>query len=86
MNPLDRDPFEIWRLILSTSCTIYAIVITIRSLMFLAGMIDTGDKHAKLVRNYVVVHLLRLRGGRFKRELSGIGLYSLLLIVLLILH
>lgn len=86
MRFLNYDLFELWRLLIATICTIYALVISIRSLLYIAGAIDTGDKHAKIVRRYLLLHLLRLRSGRFKRELAGIGTYGVLLVVLLILH
>lgn len=86
MTLLDYDLFELWRLLIATICTIYALVISIRSLLYIAGAIDTGDKHAKIVRRYLLLHLLRLRSGRFKRELVGIGFFSVLLTILLILH
>ncbi len=86
MNLLDRDLFELYRLLLTTVCAIYAIVVTARSILHIAGAIVGSDRKAKVARNYAVVMLLRLRIGRFKRELAAISFYCVLIILLVFRH
>jgi len=82
----DRDLFEVYRFVLTTICGIYAIVITVRSLWGWMALLSGSDRSTSLLRSYLVVHLLRLRGGRFTRELSWIGCYLAILIGLLFWH
>ena len=82
----DRDLFELWRVVLATICGIYATVVTVRSLWGWMGFLSGSDRTMTLMRSYLVVHLLRLRGGRFVRELAWIGSYLAVLIVLLLWH
>ncbi|MBX3394765.1 MAG: hypothetical protein KF841_05315 [Phycisphaerae bacterium] len=86
MNLFDRDVFELYRLLLTTLCAVYAVVVTVRSLLFIAGSLVGSDKKAQVVRKYAVVLLLRMRISRFKRELAGIAAYSLILLVIFYWH
>ena len=57
----DIDFFIFWRYLLAWVVTIYATVVTLQSLwgwyVWLAG----GDRYISVVRQYVIVHGLRLR-------------------------
>jgi len=82
----DRDLFELWRVVLATICGVYATVVTVRSLWGWTAFLSGSDRTMTLMRSYLVVHLLRLRGGRFARELAWIGSYLAILIGLLFWH
>ena len=81
-----RDLFELWRLVLGTACTIYALVVTIRSLwgwvLYFSGM----DRSVSMARQYLIVQLLRLRVRRFAGELLQIAFWAAALIYVLRLH
>ena len=57
----DIDFFNFWRQLLAWVVTIYATVVTLQSLwgwyVWLAG----GDRYISVVRQYIIVHGLRLR-------------------------
>jgi hypothetical protein len=57
----DVDFFNFWRYLLAWIATIYATIVTLQSLwgwyVWLAG----GDKYISMLRQYVLVHGLRLR-------------------------
>ena len=61
----DIDFFNFWRYLLAVVVTIYATVVTLQSLwgwyVYLAG----GDRYISIVRQYVIVHGLRLRFRNF---------------------
>ncbi len=82
----DRDLFEMYRVVLTTICGIYATVVIARSLWGWMAFFSGSDRSTSLMRSYLVVHLLRLRGGRFARELAWIGGYLVVLIGLLVWH
>lgn len=82
----DRDLFELYRFALTTLCGIYAIVITVRSLWGWIAFFSGSDRSTSLMRSYLAVHLLRVRGGRFSRELIWIGCYLAILIGLFFWH
>lgn len=86
MSLLERDLFEHWRLLLGLICTVYATVITVRSLYEWLHYFSGPDRTTSLMRNYVVVQLLSLRMGRFKEELLGIAFWLGALLILLRLH
>lgn len=86
MNLLERDVFEIYRLLLTTVCAVYAVVVTLRSMLFIAGSLVGSDRKAQVVRKYLLVLLLRMRISRFKRELAGIALYSAILLLIFYWH
>jgi hypothetical protein len=78
-----RDVFEEWRLILGTVCTIYAVVVTTRSIYGWIAYFTQPDRTTNLMRQYVIVQLLRLRIRPFAWELVQIAFWSLASIVLL---
>ncbi len=86
MNPLDRDLFELWRLLLGVLCTVYALVVTGRSLWGWLVYFSHSDRSTILMRNYVLVQLLSLRLGRFTGEFAQIVFWTVVLMVLLKLH
>lgn len=86
MNLLDRDLFEVWRLILAILCTVYAAVVTARSLWSWIVCLSGAGRTTTIMRNYVIVQLLRLRPGRFRGELFRIGALLVALAVLLRFH
>ncbi|MBK8271067.1 MAG: hypothetical protein IPK83_23240 [Planctomycetes bacterium] len=86
MNLLDRDLFELYRLLLTTVCAIYFIVISVRIMYALAGGLLGSDRRVQVARNYIIVLLLRMRVASFKRELLAIGGYVFLLAGMLYWH
>lgn len=82
----DSDLFELWRLLLGTACGIYALVVTIRSVLSWVAHLAGQDRTSTLMRSYLSLHLLRLRWGRFTKELAIMGLYVVILMWLLNRH
>lgn len=80
------DLFQVWRVILSTLCGVYATVVTARSLWGWAVYLSGSDRRTSLMRNYVLVQLLRLRPGRFAGEFAQIGVWFAVFVGLLYLH
>jgi hypothetical protein len=78
----DIDFFIFWRYLLAWVVTIYATVVTLQSLwgwyVWLAG----GDRYISVVRQYVIVHGLRLR---FKTFWGDVLICVLLCVAFLIL-
>ncbi|MBN2561486.1 MAG: hypothetical protein JXQ75_11210 [Phycisphaerae bacterium] len=81
-----RDLFEVWRLVLGTICTIYALVMTARSLWRWCVYLSGADRTVSMMRSYMIVQLLRLRFRRFTREFVQIGLWLLILATVLYWH
>lgn len=81
-----RDLFELWRLLLGTVCTIYAIVVTARSLWGWVEYLSGSDRTKSMMRKYVIVQLLRLHLRPFAWELAQIGFWALLFLVILYGH
>ena len=86
MNLIDRDLFEIWRWGLAVACTIYAIVVTLRWLAGWLTYLGEPIRERMLVRRYILLHLLRLRGNRFQSELLRIVAYGGAIVVVYWLH
>ncbi len=82
----DRDSFELYRLMLGTVCTIYALVVTSRTLWGWIVHLSHLDRQTKMLRQYVIVQLLRLRWKRFAGELAMIAGYLLALAAVLYAH
>jgi hypothetical protein len=78
----DVDFFQFFRYLLGTIATVYATVITLQSLwgwyVWLAG----SDKYISIVRQYVIVHGLRLR---FKAFWGDVIICALLCVVFFLL-
>jgi hypothetical protein len=76
------DPFIFFRYLLGVIVTIYATIVTVQSLwgwyVWLAG----GDKYISMLRQYLIVHSLRLR---FTAFWGDVLICLLLCIVFLIL-
>ncbi len=86
MNWLVRDPFEIWRWVLAIACTMYAIVITVRWLWSWLVYLDEPARERAILRRYIMLHVLRLRSGRFRGELLRIVAYSAAIVIVWWLH
>lgn len=86
MNLLDRDLFELYRLLLTTVCAIYFIVISVRIMYAFAGGLLGSDRRVQVARNYLFVLLLRMRIASFKRELLAIAGYVALFAAILYWH
>lgn len=82
----DRDSFEVYRFLLGTVCTIYALVVTTRSLWDWIVYLSYRDRQTRLLRQYVIVQLLRLRCKRFAGEMAMITLYLFALAAVLYAH
>ena len=58
---MPEDPFIFFRYLLGIIVTVYATIVTVQSLwgwyVWLAG----GDKYISMLRQYLIVHSLRLR-------------------------
>lgn len=86
MSAGSLDLFQIWRIILSTLCGVYATVVTARSMWGWVVYLSGSDRRTSLMRNYVIVQLLRLRPGQFAGEFTQIGAWFAVLVGLLYLH
>ena len=86
MNPDRYDLFELWRLALGLVCTIYALVVTGQNLWEWIVYLSGRDRATVLVRQYVLVQLLRLRVRRFAGELAQIVFWLVALAVILRWH
>lgn len=86
MSILDRDLFELWRLLLGVLCGTYAAVVTARSLWGWVVYFSVPGRHTMVMRNYVLVSLLRLRPERFAGELLQISGLCVILLLLLRFH
>lgn len=80
------DLFELWRLLLATVCAIYAIVVTGRSLYGWFVYLSQPDRTTTLIRQVVIVQLLRLRIRSFVGELLQIAFWGLVAFLLLDWH
>ncbi len=82
----DVDFFNFWRYLIGTVATIYATVITLQSLwgwyVWLAGR----DKYISMLRQYVVVHGLRLRFKTFWGDVLICGLLCVAFLLLCYTH
>jgi len=83
---LDRDLFEIWRWVLAVSCFGYALIVTLRWLWGWLVYLDEPGRDRTLMRRYIVLHMLRLRGSRFRSELLRIFAYGFAIIVVYWMH
>ena len=83
LNLGDQDSFELWRLLLAAACSVYAALVTLRSLWTWVVYFSGPDRQTTVMRQYLVVQLLRLRPGRFAWELVQIAFWSVLAIILL---
>jgi hypothetical protein len=81
-----RDLFEAWRFLLTTTCTIYALVITARSLWGWYTYLAAPGRVRGVMRTYATVQLLRLRFRTFAWEFAQIGLWLVLLLLVLSWH
>ncbi len=86
MNLPEWDLFEQWRILLTVVCTVYAVVVTGRSLWSWAVYLSGRDRRTSLLRSYIVVQLLRLRLRRFAGELLQIGFWLAMLLLVLYGH
>jgi hypothetical protein len=80
------DFFDSWRWLLATVCSVYAIVVTARSLWGWIEYFAAPDRTTALMRRYTIVHLLRLRVRPFLGEVGQIVFWTLALVILVYLH
>ncbi|HSW46375.1 MAG TPA: hypothetical protein VLM89_12475 [Phycisphaerae bacterium] len=81
----DLDFFETFRWLLAMVCTVYAAVVTWRSLVGWLAYFQSSRETAVLGR-YTLVLLLRMRVRRFAGELLQIVVLTAILILLLYAH
>jgi hypothetical protein len=81
----DLDLFQMYRWLLALVCTVYAAVVTVRSLGSWLAYFRESRQTAVLGR-YTLVLLLRMRLRRFGGELIQIGLLLVVLIGLIYAH
>ena len=67
-------------------CTVYATVITVRSLWGWLVYFSAPDRVTSMLKRYTVVQLLRLRLSRFSGEFVQLGLWIVVLAYLIRLH
>ena len=84
MGP-DLDLFETFRWLLAVVCTVYAVVVTARSLVGWWEYFRSSRETAILGR-YTLVLLLRTRLRRFAGELVQIAVLTAFLVLLLYAH
>ncbi|HYO10294.1 MAG TPA: hypothetical protein VER17_15100 [Tepidisphaeraceae bacterium] len=77
----DVDFFILWRYLLGWVVTIYATVLTLQSLWGWYVWLIGGDRYISLVRQYLIVHGLRLR---FKTFWGDVLICALLCVAFLI--
>ena len=78
----DVDFFNFWRYLLGWIVTVYATILTLQSLWGWYLWLSGGEKYISLVRQYVIVHGLRLR---FKTFWGDVLICVLLTVAFLIL-
>src|SRR3712207_3423071 len=78
----DVDFFNFWRYLIGWVATIYATVVTAQSLWGWYIWLSGGEKYISIVRQYVIVHGLRLR---FKTFWGDVLICILLTVAFLIL-
>jgi hypothetical protein len=86
MNLAHRDLFETYRFLLATACTIYALIVTARSLWGWVEYLSSPDRMTSVMRRYAIASLLRIRLRRFTGEFLQIGFWLIVLAALLDLH
>ncbi|MEK6642592.1 MAG: hypothetical protein AABZ08_01685 [Planctomycetota bacterium] len=86
MTLVDRDLFELYRLLITTLCTVYAVIVTCRSLWRWVEYLSAPDRVTGVIRSYAIASLLRMKWRRFSWELTQIGLWTVALLVVLNLH
>jgi len=86
LNPLEYDLFDFWRWFLAVVCTAYAIVVTARGLWDWHVWLSPRRRETALLRQYVIVMLLRVRVQRFLGEIARIGWWAAVLAGLVFAH
>jgi hypothetical protein len=81
-----RDLFQTWRLVLTTVCAVYAIVLTVRSAWRICLYFSGSQRSTSMMRTYLIVQILRLRFRRFAWEFGQIAVWLSLLLALLYGH
>jgi hypothetical protein len=81
----DLDLFDIFRWLLAVVCSVYAVVVTVRSLLSWLEYFASSRETAILGR-YTLALLLRLRMRRFAGELLQIAGLTVVLVLLLYAH
>lgn len=81
----DLDLFETFRWLLAVVCTVYAVVVTVRSLL---GWLEyfASTRETAILGRYTLVLLLRIRMRRFAGELLQIAGLTAFLVLLLYAH
>jgi len=78
----DVDFFNFWRYLIGWIVTVYATVLTIQSLYGWYVWLSGGERYISIVRQYVIVHGLRLR---FKTFWGDVLICLLLCVIFFIL-
>jgi len=81
----DLDLFEMYRWLLALVCTVYTVVVTVRSVVNWLAYFRESRRTAVLGR-YTLVLLLRMRLRRFAGELLQIAALVVVLVVLIYAH
>lgn len=72
IDPSDLDLFQFWRWLLALACTIYAVIVSTRSLFGWMVFLSGAELPHVVMRRYVIVQLLRLRISNFVGDLLWI--------------
>jgi len=85
-DPTELDLFQFWRWLLAVICTIYALLITGHWLAGWLLYLSKPDRMRAVLRNYIVVQILRLRALRFWWELVQIAFWLAAFVVVVRMH
>ncbi len=78
----DIDFFNLWRLLLGWVVTVYATVVTLQSLWGWYMWLTGSDKYVSMLRQYLIVHGLRLRFKTFWGDVIVCGLLCVVFLIL----
>lgn len=83
MTHLPVDLFDFWRAFLAIACTVYTLILTFRWLIGWHETLTRPGKPHDVLRRYLLVQALRLRVGRFRRDLLAVAGWAVVLALLL---
>lgn len=80
------DLFDLWRWMLGVACTVYATMVTLRWAVGWIDYLARPQRGSHLLRQYLLVQLLRVRWWRFRRELAEIVFWAAAFVGLMAAH
>jgi hypothetical protein len=82
----DFDLFFVFRRALAIFCTVYTVVRTTQSIWRWNQYLSPAHRSTNLTRNYLLLHLIRIRVHRFTLELLQIAGLAALFVYLVSIH